>query len=149
MRLAYNNAGKKIIVSAFGSTEFPTSSEDPVACAQKLGQFVLTNNLDGADIDYEDNNAMNNGLGLDWLVSFTKTLRSVLPGYIITHAPQAPYFDSTYYKNKSYTELHLQVGDLIDFYNIQFYNQLDDDYSNFTSLFEKSAGTTWSGTSVI
>jgi hypothetical protein len=92
LRLQYNNAGKKIIVSAFGSTEFPTSSEDPAACAQKLGNFVLQNNLDGADIDYEDNSAMTNGVGEAWLITFTKTLRDTIPGYIITHAPQAPYF---------------------------------------------------------
>jgi len=42
----------------------PTSSnEDPVDCATKLGNFVLDNYLDGADIDYEDNAAMEAGTG--------------------------------------------------------------------------------------
>jgi chitinase len=124
LRLQYNNAGKKILVSAFGATEFPTGSQDPVQCATKLGNFVLENNLDGADIDYEDNTAMNNGLGEAWLIAFTRQLRSIIPGYIITHAPQAPYFCKECYKNGGYITVHEQVGDLIDFYNIQFYNQV-------------------------
>jgi len=32
-------------------------------CGTKLGNFVLNNNLDGADIDWEDNSAMENGIG--------------------------------------------------------------------------------------
>lgn len=48
------------MVSAFGATEFPTTNGlDPTMCAQKLGDFVLQNNLDGVDIDWEDNQAMN------------------------------------------------------------------------------------------
>jgi len=53
MKQVYNNAGIQIMVSAFGSTEFPTTYyEDPVACGTKLGNFVLDNNLDGADVDW-------------------------------------------------------------------------------------------------
>ena len=41
------------MVSAFGATEMPTSANvNPISCAQKLGQFVLENNLDGVDIDW-------------------------------------------------------------------------------------------------
>lgn len=47
------------MISAFGATEFPTTSKiDPIDCAVKLGTFVLENNLDGVDIDWEDNGAM-------------------------------------------------------------------------------------------
>ncbi len=47
------------MISAFGATQFPTSGGiDPVDCATKLGNFVLENNLDGVDIDWEDNAAM-------------------------------------------------------------------------------------------
>ena len=53
LRKRYNDAGVKIMVSAFGATEFPTSAgADPAGCAQKLGKFVLDNNLDGADLDW-------------------------------------------------------------------------------------------------
>jgi len=59
LRKLYNDAGVKILVSAFGATEMPTSAGvDPVQCATELGNFVLENNLDGADIDWEDNAAM-------------------------------------------------------------------------------------------
>ena len=77
LRAKYNEAGIKIMVSAFGSTEFPTSSGmDPHVCAQRLGKFVKENNLDGADVDWEDNEAMKKGDGEAWLISFTKTLRA-------------------------------------------------------------------------
>lgn len=62
LKKIYNQAGKKIMVSAFGATEFPTSQGfDPTDCATKLGNFVIQNNLDGVDIDYEDNAAMEAG----------------------------------------------------------------------------------------
>ena len=50
----YNRAGISIIVSAFGSTETPTSSGvDPVAVADKLAAWVREYGLQGIDIDYE------------------------------------------------------------------------------------------------
>lgn len=49
----YNQEGIKILISAFGATEFPTTlGIDPVACAVKLGNYVRQNNLDGVDIDW-------------------------------------------------------------------------------------------------
>ena len=66
----------KVIVSAFGSSEKPTSQRaDPVATAQNLANFVLKNHLDGADIDWEDGAAMKDGSGAQWLITFTKKLR--------------------------------------------------------------------------
>lgn len=59
LKKKYNDNGVKILISAFGATEFPTTAGvDPVDCANKLGNFVLENNLDGVDIDWEDNSAM-------------------------------------------------------------------------------------------
>lgn len=50
----YNDAGIKLIVSAFGSTETPTSSGvDPVGAATTMGNWVRQYNLDGIDVDYE------------------------------------------------------------------------------------------------
>jgi len=52
------------LISAFGATETPTSTGlDPTQTCQRLAEFVLANNLDGIDLDWEDNSAMNNGLG--------------------------------------------------------------------------------------
>ena len=43
-----------MIVSAFGSTEAPTSSgTDPTDVANTIASFVQTYNLDGVDVDYE------------------------------------------------------------------------------------------------
>jgi hypothetical protein len=53
LRRIYKNAGIKIMVSAFGDSEFPTTRGlDPAVCGRKLGEFVLNNNLDGADVDW-------------------------------------------------------------------------------------------------
>ena len=63
-RKAYNDGGVKVLVSAFGATEFPTTYyEDPAACGKALAEFVNINHLDGADIDWEDNAAMEAGTG--------------------------------------------------------------------------------------
>jgi len=141
----YHSGGIKILVSAFGSTEFPTSAGvDPVQCGTNLANFVLKNNLDGVDLDWEDTAAFESGKGEAWLVSITKTLRQMLPrsqGYIISHAPQAPYFTTgSNYPNGAYLTVDKEVGDLIDFYNIQFYNQGTSDYADYTSLFQTSNG---------
>ena len=53
IKKTYNQNGIKIMVSAFGATEFPTTAgRDPTECGHKLGQFVKENNLDGADVDW-------------------------------------------------------------------------------------------------
>lgn len=54
LKKAYNDNGVKILVSAFGATDMPTGG-DPIAIATNLAKFVIDNNLDGCDIDYEDN----------------------------------------------------------------------------------------------
>jgi hypothetical protein len=53
----YNDAGISLLISAFGATELPTS-KDANTVATSLANWVLANNLDGVDIDYEDNDAM-------------------------------------------------------------------------------------------
>lgn len=76
LKKLYNDGGVKILISAFGATEFPTSGGvDPTDCANKLGNFVKNNNLDGVDIDWEDNAAMEAGRGEAWLITFTRRLR--------------------------------------------------------------------------
>lgn len=136
MKKKYNDGGVKILVSAFGATEFPTTGNvDPTDCAVKLAKFVSENNLDGVDIDWEDNAAMEAGTGEQWLITFQTKLRSLLPNHLITHAPQAPYFKQEYYKNGAYVTVDKAVGHTIDFYNVQFYNQGDTKYNNWKGLF--------------
>jgi hypothetical protein len=54
-----------------------------------LANFALNNNLDGVDLDYEDNGAMERGVAEDWLIKCTKAIRQILPKgqYLLTHAP--------------------------------------------------------------
>lgn len=48
---SYHAAGISLVVSAFGSTDVPTSSKaDPTATANSLAAWVKANNLDGVDI---------------------------------------------------------------------------------------------------
>jgi len=148
----YHSKNVKLLVSCFGATDFPTSAgADPVETGKSIANFVIQNQLDGVDLDWEDNDAMNAGKGEAWLVSITRTLRQYLPrekGYIISHAPQAPYFmGPPKYPNGGYLTVDKQVGDLIDFYNVQFYNQDSSTYSSYETLFTNSNG--WAtGTSV-
>lgn len=56
----YHAAGVKVMASAFGATEFPTSAGyDADSYCTSLAQFVLDHHLDGIDLDWEDNDAMN------------------------------------------------------------------------------------------
>lgn len=64
LKKMYNDKGIKLLISAFGATEFPTSEgKDPIATANKFANFVLNNNVDGVDIDWQDNGAMEAGTG--------------------------------------------------------------------------------------
>lgn len=45
------------------------------------------------------------------------------PEYILTHAPLAPWFTPTMYSGGGYLKIHQTVGNLIDWYNIQYYNR--------------------------
>ncbi|KAL5501800.1 hypothetical protein ACEPAH_9060 [Sanghuangporus vaninii] len=137
----YESAGIKLIVSAFGSTELPTTSgADPQKVAESMADWVIKMGLDGIDVDYEDLDAMNkaDGKAEEWLSTFTKTLRGKLPQgkYIVTHAPVAPWFNSETYKSGAYTTVHKNVGDMIDWYNVQFYNQ--NDYDDCNTLLSQS-----------
>ena len=50
----YNAAGISLIVSAFGSTDTPTTSgEDAVTVANNLASWVKQYGLQGVDVDYE------------------------------------------------------------------------------------------------
>ncbi|KAL5482438.1 hypothetical protein ACEPAI_9032 [Sanghuangporus weigelae] len=141
LKSKYSSAGIKLIVSAFGSEEKPTTKRsDPVKTANDMAGWVKQYDLDGIDVDYEDFDAMGkeDGSAEEWLISFTKALREQLPQgqYVLTHAPIAPWFSPEVSKSGAYLTVHKNVGDMIDWYNMQFYNQ--QDYSDCTTLLSKS-----------
>lgn len=54
LKTDYDNAGITLMVSAFGSTDAPTSDgHDAASVAQAHAAFVKANNLRGIDVDYE------------------------------------------------------------------------------------------------
>lgn len=121
----YAGAGMKLMVSVFGATDTPQSlGKDPTCLGKTIAKFVKDNGLDGVDVDYEEMELFGQGKSSDWLIALTKSLRAELPSpdYIITHAPVAPWFNTQMYPN-GYAYIHQQVGNLIDWYNVQFYNQ--------------------------
>ena len=60
----YAAAGITLLVSAFGSTDIPTTSRaDPVATANVMAAWVRQYQLDGIDVDYEDLAAFEKGDG--------------------------------------------------------------------------------------
>lgn len=60
----YRSKGIKVMVSAFGATEYPTTQGiDPVKCASDISNYVTRNQLDGVDVDWEDTAAFNSGIG--------------------------------------------------------------------------------------
>jgi chitinase len=142
----YAAAGIKLIVSLFGSTDTPTSSgADPVATANTMAAWVIQYDLDGVDVDYEDFNAINAGDGKAeaWLATFTTQLRTHLPSgtYILTHAPVAPWFSPGIFGGGAYLTVNKTVGSLIDWYNVQFYNQGTSEYTTCSGLLTTSSST--------
>ncbi len=60
----YAAAGITLMATAFGDSDTPTTSGvDPVATANRFASWVIDNQLDGIDIDYEDFQAFNAGNG--------------------------------------------------------------------------------------
>jgi len=154
----YHSRNISFLVSAFGYGDNPTSdNKDPVKVADDLANFVKQYQFDGVDIDWEDFNALAvganaaSGKAEAWLSSFTRELRKQLPQgkYLISHAPVAPWFtmNTTRYPRGAYKAVHAEVGDLIDFYNVQFYNQ-GSDYTTCPSLLTRSVSGTFHNTSV-
>ncbi|OSD02935.1 glycoside hydrolase family 18 protein [Trametes coccinea BRFM310] len=149
----YAAAGVSLIVSAFGSTDAPTSSgADPTSTANTMAAWVKQFDLDGIDVDYEDFNAMDksDGSAESWLATFTQQLRTQLPQgqFILSHAPVAPWFSvNNLFAAGAYLKVDETVGDLIDWYNVQFYNQGTTEYTTCDNLLN-TAGGDWPGSAV-
>ncbi len=143
--------GQKVLIS-FGGGEMSSEAYSKLVgfereLASSIVDFVVENNLDGVDIDFEDTSAFVGSAsynGVDFLVNLTRTLRELLPSsdYIITHAPQPPYLEVGNGMD-GYVKVMEQVGGLIDWLNVQFYNnppwssnpkQIVSSYSKFSEL---------------
>ncbi|KAF8319615.1 glycoside hydrolase family 18 protein [Clavulina sp. PMI_390] len=134
-KAAYAAAGISLLVTTFGSTELPTTSGlDPNTTASNMAAWVQDNSLDGIEV------AMSEGKAEAWLITFTQALRAALPSsqYLITHSVMAPWF-SPIYTTGAYTKVNSEVGSLIDWYNIEFYNEGSSEYTTCAGLLTKSS----------
>jgi chitinase len=103
---------------------------------EQIVYFVQNIGASGVDLDYEDSAAFmedGNGFvggynGIAFLSELTNKLYYALPPgqNIITHAPQVPYWDVNY-NSAPYWQINGQVGQFIQWYNNQFYNNGDYD----------------------
>ena len=129
--------GKKVLIS-FGGGDMKLEAYRPAvgqeaALAKELAAFVARHGLDGIDLDFEATGALRHPLedgafdGRAFLIALTRELRKALPeGALITHAPQAPYFDPDWHSGP-YLEILKQAGDAIDWVTVQYYNNPDFD----------------------
>ncbi|KAF8532421.1 glycoside hydrolase superfamily [Gautieria morchelliformis] len=149
LKAQYASAGIKVMVSAFGGTSAPTTAgNDPAQTAQTMASFVKANDLDGIDVDYEDLAAVSKGTAVAWLETFMTELRKTLPvgQFIVSHAPLAPHFSPEFPAAPSpasaqgpYLQVDKKVGSLIDFYNVQFYNDGATVYTDCNGLLTQSS----------
>ncbi|KAN0078085.1 carbohydrate-binding module family 5 protein [Tylopilus felleus] len=140
----YNAAGISLIVSAFGSTETPTSSGvDPTSTANTMANWVITYGANGIDVDYEDFTAFNGAQGTAerWLITFTQQLRTKLPQgqYILTHARIR--FAPSKWSGGGYVAVDKSVGSLIDWYNVQVKTPGTSEYTTCSGLLTASSST--------
>lgn len=144
----YNDAGIRLGVALFGETDKPLSNDnDPWTLAKKIAKFVKKYNLQGVDVDFEEYDKFEQRQATKWVIPLTRALRDALPAgqYYISHAPIAPLFNTDQYP-LGYTWVEQRVGSLIDYYNVQFYNQ--GDYKDCGSLVNKAVGS-WPNTALL
>lgn len=131
------NKNKKCILAAGGEYLNPLNY-DPKNYGTALANFAIQHQFDGVDLDIE-NIAMDSQT-IQWLVDTTITVHQVSKEknypLQISHAPQAPYFMF----NGGYSEIETRTNGIIDYYNIQYYNQGNweyQSYENYSSLFDE------------
>ena len=131
--MALQNAGKNVLISLGGATfttdDWQQYAKDVSGLVQKVAGYVTSNNLNGVDIDYEDDNGFTGGPdgtgvydGIQFLIDLTNGLARELPGYIITHAPAPGYFNASDIYHNAYTQILTKTGNNISWFNCQYYN---------------------------
>lgn len=96
----------------------PTSITKVSVAPSFEGYFLkLTSDFDAADA----------GKSAAWVTDFHKALRSALgPDYLISHAPISPWFQGSAYPDGAYETVFKNIGDELDFFNLQYYNAEDN-----------------------
>lgn len=124
--------GKKVLIS-FGGGDmrldaYRAAVGHEAKLAAALAAFVEAHGLDGVDIDFEVDQALQHPPadgafdGRAFLVALTRELRKALPeGALISHAPQPPYLDRNWHGGP-YLDILRQAGTDIDWILVQYYN---------------------------
>ena len=128
--------GATTFVDGF-QTVLTSAYSNPSKLAEDLVRICTDNHIYAIDLDIEHfpyGNAY-----AESLVNYAGELSQYIKkfggdSFIVSHAPQTPYFnvDSFGYV---YSKIEKQYGSYIDFYNIQYYNQGDDSYKTYNSIF--------------
>jgi len=120
----------------------------------EIATWIQVQFLDGVDFDLENlkrgflAGSMTDVETVQWFSDITTATRNVLgPKGIITHAPQAPYFgpigNTSVWTNGTggFTTINKNIGSIIDWYNVQFYNQGYTCYVDYYGLFVSSGSS--------
>ena len=131
--------GAIILVSGGGATDTTPYNVDPTTYATNVCTWAVDNNLDGVDFDLEHIQTgfifpgFTAAQLLTWFQTMGTVARAILGGARkISHAPQSPYFSTTWAPNGGYTQVYLNNPD-IDYLDIQYYNQTAQ-YNTFDSI---------------
>lgn len=126
--------------------------QDPFVLAEAIVDLLYDNKIYNVDFDIEhfpDCNNYNSNFSyliyyFGQLHKYTKKIfaNKYVINALITGAPQTPYFSpKSNYNSYAWCNLYIGIekyfGAYIDFYNIQFYNQLYYSYSDYESIFEQ------------
>ncbi|KAK0488965.1 glycoside hydrolase [Armillaria novae-zelandiae] len=145
----YAAAGVKLLVFVFGSSDVPTiSGADPIATADTMAAWITQYKLDGIDVDYEDFAAID---------AVTEKLKCVHSSSHISRNLSSSAIHISLHTLRlrhgslprtsgggGYLKVHEMVGDMIDRYNVQFYNRKT---LNLHGLLNMSYET-WNGTAL-
>jgi Glycosyl hydrolases family 18 len=124
-----HNLGARVMLSAGGAGYTAYPHDGAAAFGQGAANLALGLGLDGVDFDMENlTNAFGTPSGLDkaqtiqWLTDATSAAASILGGSrIVTHAPQAPYFNQEF--AYGYLQFMLQSTSNQIYAAVQYYNQ--------------------------
>ncbi len=128
---------KKCILAAGGDTLVPLN-HNPSDYGIQLANYAIDMKYDGVNLDFE--HIEMNKKGIAWLSEVTMAVKSlsIVREYPleISHAPQATYFKA----EMGYSEVEKRTQGIIEYYNIQYYNQGTwkyQEYEDYDSIFSK------------
>lgn len=125
--------GLKVMMACGSEHEVPTGVADPIEYGRKAARFAMDYGFQG--LDFKIDNLAFGKQSADWLINATRAAKDVFPDSIISHSPKARYFSPAAFL---YLDVHKYVGDLIDFYNIQFFNQQSCFFDTYEQLIHDS-----------